>query len=542
MPVTKTCPVSGQTFQVSDQEIELYKKMDVPLPDLSPIERMRSRLIFRNERNFYRRDCDATGKKMIALYPQDTDFPVYGQDYWWSDHWDPRSFGRDFDFSRPFFEQFSDLMKFVPRLSIINAKSENAQYTNYSEGNKNCYMSVGLGTCEDCHYTFRAFFCENLLDCAFMLHSQWCYECSECEHSYECTFSHRCSNSRNLQYCFDCKNCQDCFGCWNLNQKKFHIFNEPYTQEEYEKKIVSMPQVSREKGLEHVKSKAVFRASKLINCEDCSGDNIVNSQRCHHGFDMYDSQDCRYYLYGGGSKDCIDVMYCDNNELNFQSACLEKNYDIGFCYLIWYCNSMRYCMECFNSNNLFGCLSMNKAEYCILNKQYSKEEYEALVPKIIEHMKKTGEWGTYFPHKLSPFAYNQAITQVHLPLSQEEALERGFAWEDQESASKYIGEKYVIPERIEDVGDDITEQILNCEETGKHYKIQKAELDFYRNMKLAIPRIHPDLRYEKRMAILNPRKLWDRKCSECEKSVQTTYSPDRPEKILCEECYLKIIN
>jgi hypothetical protein len=26
-------------------------------------------------------------------------------------------------------------------------------------------------------------------------------------------------------------------------------------------------------------------------------------------------------------------------------------------------------------------------EYCILNKQYTKEEYEILVPKIIEHMK-----------------------------------------------------------------------------------------------------------------------------------------------------------
>jgi len=31
-------------------------------------------------------------------------------------------------------------------------------------------------------------------------------------------------------------------------------------------------------------------------------------------------------------------------------------------------------------------------KYCILNKQYSKEEYEELVPKIIEHMQKTGEW------------------------------------------------------------------------------------------------------------------------------------------------------
>jgi hypothetical protein len=55
------------------------------------------------------------------------------------------------------------------------------------------------------------------------------------------------------------------------------------------------------------------------------------------------------------------------------------------------------------SSNLFGCIGLRGKEYCILNKQYTKEEYETLVPKIIEKMKADGEWGEFFHQRISPF-------------------------------------------------------------------------------------------------------------------------------------------
>lgn len=55
-----------------------------------------------------------------------------------------------------------------------------------------------------------------------------------------------------------------------------------------------------------------------------------------------------------------------------------------------------YCDSCHNSEYLFGCIGLKRSKYCVLNKQYSKEEYEALVPRIIEHMKKAGEWAYRF--------------------------------------------------------------------------------------------------------------------------------------------------
>lgn len=39
----------------------------------------------------------------------------------------------------------------------------------------------------------------------------------------------------------------------------------------------------------------------------------------------------------------------------------------------------------------------------------------------------------------------------------------------------------------------------------------------------------------------NPHKLFSRTCAKCGKSIQTTYSPERPEVVYCEQCYLAAV-
>jgi CxxC-x17-CxxC domain-containing protein len=70
-------------------------------------------------------------------------------------------------------------------------------------------------------------------------------------------------------------------------------------------------------------------------------------------------------------------------------------------------------------------------------------------------------------------------------------------------------------------------------------RIIKQELEFYRKHNLPVPKKHPDVRHSERMKLRNPRKLFDRKCSKCGKDIKTTYAPDRPENVYCEECYEK---
>ncbi|MBI4975519.1 hypothetical protein HZC20_02470 [Candidatus Peregrinibacteria bacterium] len=80
---------------------------------------------------------------------------------------------------------------------------------------------------------------------------------------------------------------------------------------------------------------------------------------------------------------------------------------------------------------------------------------------------------------------------------------------------------------------------IKCEVTGKLFKITSQELKFYRKHRIPLPRRSPNQRHLDRFTQRNPRKFWKRKCDKCGEEIQTTYSPDRQEKVCCEECYLK---
>jgi len=158
-----------------------------------------------------------------------------------------------------------------------------------------------------------------------------------------------------------------------------------------------------------------------------------------------------------------------------------------------------------------------------------------------------GEWGEFFSPSLSPFGYNETVAMEYYPLTKEEALSKGFNWSDYEppppQVDRVITQEQMkkLPDNIKDIPDDIVNWVLTCEVTGKAYRIIKQELQFYREYNLPIPRRHPDQRHKDRMALRNPRKLYDRTCMKCGKPIKTTYAPDRTEIVYCEECYLKTV-
>jgi hypothetical protein len=157
-------------------------------------------------------------------------------------------------------------------------------------------------------------------------------------------------------------------------------------------------------------------------------------------------------------------------------------------------------------------------------------------------MKKTGEWGEFFPSSISPFGYNETVAQEYFPMTREETLAKNFNWSDYELPFPKV-EKTIpaskLPQNIDDVPDDILNWAVECEVTKKPFRIIKQELEFYRKHHLPIPKRHPDQRHLDRMALRNPRKLFERKCDKCGTDMVTTYAPDRSETVYCEKCYAK---
>jgi hypothetical protein len=143
---TKTCAITGKEFSITQGDLDFYAKISptfagqkfvIPTPTLCPEERQRRRLAFRNERNLYRRTCDASGKQIISIYSPVKPYKVYDQKIRRSDARDPMDYGRDFDFSKTFTENFRELMGVVPRISLYSNNNENADYTNHCDGVKN---------------------------------------------------------------------------------------------------------------------------------------------------------------------------------------------------------------------------------------------------------------------------------------------------------------------------------------------------------------------------------------------------------------------
>ncbi len=544
------CAVSGTEFEITQSDQRYYDKMGVPPPRLCPEERARRRMTFANQRNLFIRYCDGSKKRMVTNYPPETPVPVYDLEYWYSDKWNRFATGREFDFRQPFFKQFQELMQVAPRPNLQRAYSldENADYTNYAGENKDCYLIFDSDKCRECYYSYSINSCEDVVDCFRTEKCQLCYECIDCTNCYSSVFLQNCDTCSESAFLKNCIGCTSCFGSINLRNKSYYFMNEKCTKEEYEKRLKNLKLNKHSKlqafipQFEEYVKQFPHKNLEGVHNENVTGDYLTNCRNALYCFDSRNLWDCKYVIQAfddlKDSMDCTEVGY--GAELlyeccyvgytahfnRFTSHALGNNFDLTYCY---------YCP---NSSNCFGCVGTHHAKYCILNKEYSEEEYKALVPKIIEHMKKTGEWGEFFPPEVAPFPYNLTHAHEFYPLTKKEAIDRGYTWREEEE-KEYQPREYNPPETIAEVSDDALQARLACEVTGKNYKIQKTELLFYRKMDLPLPRLCPDQRHLRRRQLRNGRTLYLRKCAGSKKEIVSTIPPTSPIAVYCEEEFLK---
>src|SRR3989339_762302 len=192
----KICTQCHQSFTPAPAEVEFLKRINLPLPTLCPTCRRQWRFAWRNERTLYHRTCDLTGKQIISIYSPHSPYKVYDQNEWHTDKWDAMEYGRDFDFNRPFFDQFNELMLDAPKTSMFSSRNENSDYTNGAQQDKNCYMIFVSDHNQDCYYSYAIDSCTDCTECLNCYKSTLCIECIDCSNSYNLAFSeksHNCS-------------------------------------------------------------------------------------------------------------------------------------------------------------------------------------------------------------------------------------------------------------------------------------------------------------------------------------------------------------
>ncbi len=552
------CAQCKTQFQIFDEDSLFYAKINVPEPTWCPECRNMRRCIRRNERVLYLRACDLCKKQTLSTYRADAAFPVYCQSCWWSDRWDPLLFGRDFDFSHSFFEQFDELSRVVPHIALDIKEMENSDYCQYAEGLKNSYLAFCSYFGKNLLYTYWIGWSEDLVDCNLVLHSERMFECQDVQKSYGCRYVYNSIGMTDSIFCLACSDCSSCFMCVNLRHKSYCIKNVQYTKEEYEREIQKYNGGSHsivEKVKEEFWNFAVMQPRKyafLKKTENCVGDLITESKDVYGGFDVFGFEWGRYlYDAGGPSKDCMDFLQSGIDcELDYEGHDGGWSYNSHFVSSVGHLSDCEYVMMAGNCQDCFGCFGLQRKQYCILNKQYAKEEYEEVRESVIEQMKKAGEYGEFFPMQDSPYAYNETIAQQWYPKTKEEVLERGWRWCD-DLPGKYDPPtiQWVdVPDDIKDTSEDSLKNIFACAQCKKNYRIIKQEFEFYKKQNVPLPRLCPDCRFYTRFSYRNPRKLWHRQCMcvlshsahdgvRCSTEFETPYAPERQEIVYCAECY-----
>lgn len=569
---TKNCQNCKKDFIIEPDDLKFYEKIQVPSPTFCPQCRLVRRLIWRNDRYLSKINCKLCGNSSFSSFTENSPYTVYCVDCIKSDKWEALDYGQDYDFFKPFFTQFAELIKRTPvRARFISSTSLiNSEYTNFVSNLKNCYLIYNSDYDENCMYGSEIESSKDCVDNTMIEGCEQSYGNVNCQKCSKIFFSTDCSDSSDLWFSYDLVGCMNCFGCVGLRNKNYYIFNQPYSRESYQEKIKEFS-ISNFNNIADIEAKVreiylktprrYMHGRQNVNA---SGDYIYNSKEVKKSYIATGAQNCKYcmWLIVSGVKDCWDYTeYGDKVEQIYETITIGINVSkIKFSNMVSKGSmNVEYSYGCRNVQNVFGCDGLKDKQYCILNKQYTKGEYETLIPKIKKHMEdmpfidKKGiiyKYGEFFPSDVSPYAYNQTTAQEFFPLEKEDIEKQGFRF--QEIADKnYIPTitKGNLPDSINDVPDSIVDEIIECEEWEKEkskmrnctkaFRITVNEFNFYKQQNIPLPRKCPNCRHYDRIQKRNPIILWHRHCMKegCPNEFETSYAPDRPEIVYCEKCY-----
>src|SRR3989344_696328 len=452
---TKNCQNCKKDFTIEPDDFGFYEKIQVPPPTFCPDCRFQRRLLFRNNRVFYRRECALCKKSLLSVYSKERPFTIYCRECWLSDKWDPIDFGCEYDFSISFFSQFSSLQVKIPRANLYQTNFISSEYCNYGLDFKECYLLFGGHDNERVYFANQIFDSCDSLDVDFSGKVEFSYDLFECQRTNKLFFSQYSMDCVESFYLIDCKNCMSCFGCIGLVNKQYHIFNQPVTKEKYQE-FVKLNNVGSFKNhqeflkdLKKLQLSVPHRYARIYKSVNSDGDDLLEARNTHNSFSSAESEDSKFLFFvKSKAKDCYDNSFQGiNTELVYEIAHGFSGNNVAFGVRNLYNQNTRYNEECHDCQNIFGCEGLRKKSFCILNNQYLKEEYEKLLPKIIKHISEMPyvdqkgriyKYGEFFPSDLSPFAYNESIAQEYFPLSKEEALEQGYSWKNTETRNYKI--------------------------------------------------------------------------------------------------------
>lgn len=591
----KVCKWTGEEFPIFEKEGDILKNISPNFPikhsHLSPESRLRTLLMWRNERKLYRRKSDLNWKNILSIFPSDCIFPVYQFQEYGTDAWNPFDYAQEIQEKESLRSQISNFFSETPKrwLNIAAwATMENCDYCNYGFASKDCYMCQIPLMSEQCYYSHSPFQSKYNFDCYLNEKCEHSYESSYCIESYKIFYSDFVESSHDCYFCSDIQGSKNCIWCIWISWKQYHIFNKIVSQEIYEKKLKEI--------FDSYESVELFKKEFEVFRKKFPKKHIKNlwSENSYGNIIRY----CKDATFCFGSIGVDTALYStiiwleSHHLLSCQSGGSWSSYVYQ---TVWFSASNNSAFNCFGSGNncfynydcrdceycMFSVWLMNQ-KYCIFNKQYTEEEYKKVSWKLLQRLEEEWIWWEFFPSEICVFPYNDSPANNHYPVEKIVYLDtnkkvlKTETWSERWKGTVYVleAEKFIseaildlgwdekidikwrtqevehdLPigvdfiegkdlAEIQQVDDSITDTIILCEISKRPYRIISQELAFYKKYNIPLPRKHPDTRYEERFKKAPANILCLRKCWNCTKEVLSVWQED---KIICEECYLKSI-
>jgi len=551
-PGERVCALTGEKWMMTEEEIGWYKKFQAPPHAWSPLTRMQQLVGFFEMYQFWYRTHPETGKRFIACVHPSTNIPVLPDTEWFGK--DFSSIHQEVDTARPFFAQMHDLQLRVPAQATRSLKLPENSIAMASFGDVNSYFVMACAS-KNSLYSTDSVHMENSAEVSagtdiqnsfHVLMSHRIFNCKFVQGSYDCL---------NSSFLFDCRNCEFCFGATNKRGKKYLWMNESCSKEAYEKKMATVDLSSRRGLAEYqaafaklIEGEAVWPENFNEQCTNTTGEytrNAVDCQRLFAGID-------------GPFRHLSHVTYAAGNTYDSAfSAGIYKTHDAYLCNAVTSCASVRfcldcvrsqgleYCMFCFDCENCFGCISLQKKKFHIFNKPYLEEEYWQRVDELKCAMLERGEYGNFFPAKLFYSYWPDNGLILYLAQNQADQFVPNHFDPEGDGAIGSLDTSSSIPSsEVPDSIDEVQDEkwvgrAMYDADFQRNFAFLKPELDFYRKHRLPAPTSHFIKRVYDLFLEQNSALFVQAACTACGKQVEYAKNYTYPRKrILCRPCYL----
>lgn len=176
---------------------------------------------------------------------------------------------------------------------------------------------------------------------------------------YHCFFIKNCVQCQDSFGIEECDNCHHCIGCYGLRNKEYHVYNQPVTKEKFQdvwnSALTHGGSIKILSDLKNLREKQYVRNMHLINCENCSGDQLENGKDGYMCFDAKNIENARYVYFSPKNINALDCVYTAPFGIEYSAECnsvIDVSHSLSN-FHIWHGSRIYYSISCHNSEDIF---------------------------------------------------------------------------------------------------------------------------------------------------------------------------------------------